>query len=353
MKLPSKVHIITWFVVCALCVATIALIGSASFAARPVRGNSSNAQRQKRAPKKTAKKVSHCNDPTPSNQAANKCTLGVDKPFVIGCSLPFSGGESRPIDEHCPNEGCTQNPPDVLQNKIKNNLCASGTPVEISFVSIDKLQADVDKMVAAHKISYGRRATPKNHGKKGPPSGPPQPDKRPLIGSGKLATVDKNGHAVKLGEGDLVTIDAFVLDAKHDDTFPFGFGGETVNCKNSLLEWNDIHVALGRTATMAECNSVTAEILPHFRPAVWERFDSNSCTVGHVTNPLPVKGIRVRITGQLFFDGSHLPNSCARPNPGGNPLRRSVWEIHPVYKIEVFNVATSGFITLEQWAAQH
>lgn len=155
-----------------------------------------------------------------------------------------------------------------------------------------------------------------------------------------------------MGEGDIVALDAFVLDAKHDDTFPFGFGGETVNCKNSLMEWNDIHIALGRTASMKECDSVTAEIIPHFRPAVWERFDCDECTVGHVTNPLPVKGIRVRITGQLFFDGSHLPNSCSKPNPGGNPLRRAVWEIHPVYKIEVFDVPSSSFISLEDWAAR-
>jgi len=343
MKLPSRVPIITWFVVAALCVVTSVLISSESLAARHANGNSSNVQVHKRGKKKPPKQVNHCSDPTPSNQAASKCTLGTDKPFVAGCTLPFSGSVSHPVDEHCPNEGCTNNPPDITQNRIKNNFCATGTPVEISFNSIDRLQADVDKMVTQHKISYG----------KGPPSGPPQPNARPKISSGKLDTIDKNGHPVKIGEGDLVTIDAFVLDAKHDDTFPFGFGGETVNCKNSLLEWNDIHIALGRTATMGECNSVTAEIVPHFRPAVWDRFDSNSCTSRHVTSPLPVKGIRVRITGQLFFDGSHLPNSCSKPHPGGNPLRRSVWEVHPVYKIEVFDVASSSFITLEQWAAQH
>jgi hypothetical protein len=161
--------------------------------------------------------------------------------------------------------------------------------------------------------------------------------------------VDANGHAVTLAEGDVVTLEGFVLDAKHDDTFPFGFGGESVNCKNSLLEWNDIHIALGQTASARECSSVTAEIIPHSRPALWDRFDTNSCTKQHVTNPLPVKGLRVRITGQLFFDGSHKPNSCSAPAPGGNPLRRSVWEVHPVYKIEVFDGTT--FVSLENWAA--
>ena len=358
MKLPRNTHAIVFVIIGGFVLTMTALTARSSHLALRM---SNNAKSRSTKPRRSgskghqqAQKVDHCNDPTPSNQAANKCTLNVDKAFVVNCSLPFSGGVSRAIDEHCPNEGCTANPPDVTQNRIKNNLCATGSPVEINFESIDRLQRVVDQMVAAHKISYGPRSTPQKGGQTGPAGGPPQPNDRPKIGSGKLATVDKNGHNVMLGEGDVVTLDAFVLDAKHDDTFPFGFGGETVNCKNTLLEWNDIHVALGRTATMSECDSVTAEILPHFRPPVWERFDSNSCTMGHVTNPLPVKGIRVRITGQLFFDGSHLPNSCAKPHPGGNPLRRAVWEIHPVYKIEVFDVPSSRFISLEDWAAmQH
>src|SRR5437879_6048215 len=73
------------------------------------------------------------------------------------------------------------------------------------------------------------------------------------------------GKAVTLSEGKLVILDAFVFDAKHDDSFPFGFGGEGVNCKNSLLEWNDIHVALVDTSSAKECSSVTAEIIPQDR----------------------------------------------------------------------------------------
>lgn len=274
----------------------------------------------------------HCNDSAPANPS--RCN--VNQSFVIGCNLPFDGGVSHDIDEHCPNQGCATRASDLAQNRIKNNLCATGTPVEISFTTMDRLQRAVDRMVSRGQISYGS-------------GGPPQPADRAKLHN--LATVDSSGNPVRLSEGDLVTIDAFVLDAKHDDSFPLGFSGEGVNCKNSLLEWNDIHVALGRTASVAECTSVTAEIIPHFRPAVWERFDSNSCTKRHVTNPLPVKGIRVRITGQLFFDGSHVPSTCSAPS-SGNPSRRSVWEIHPVYRIEVFNGST--FVPLEEWAAnQH
>jgi len=279
----------------------------------------------------SAAKSSHCGDSAPANPS--KCD--VDKEFVPGCKLPFSGAQSHEIDKRCPNEGCAKRDSDIAQNRIKNNLCAAGAPVQISVASIDKLQAAVDKLVEQGQLTYGK-------------TGPPKPVDRAKLQS--LSTVDSKGKTISLGEGKLVTIEAFVLDAKHDDTFPFGFGGEGVNCKNSLLEWNDIHVALADTASAEECSSVTAEIIPHFRPLVWDRFDSNACTMPHVTNPLPVKGIRVRLTGQLFFDGSHTPTPCGAPGGGGNPLRRSVWEIHPVYAIQVFDDAKKKFVTFEQWA---
>src|SRR6185295_4882845 len=39
----------------------------------------------------------------------------------------------------------------------------------------------------------------------------------------------------------------------------------------------------------------------------------------------------LRVTGQMFFDGSHRP--CVGEE--GRPRRISVWEIHPVYGIDV------------------
>lgn len=301
--------------------------GNTNNAARRGSRGDTNSHRKKR------KRVSHCGD----NPPANPSNCNINRTFDAGCDLPWEGGESHDIDQHCPNEGCATREQDKAQNKIKNNLCATGTPVQISFTSIDKLQRAVDRKVQLGQLTYGS-------------TGPPLPaDRAKLKG---IATVDVNNNPVTLGEGDLVILDAFVLDAKHDDTFPFGFRGEGVNCKNSLLEWNDIHIALGKTAAARECSSATAEIIPHFRPAVWDRFDSNACTMSHVTNPLPVKRLRVRITGQLFFDGSHKPSTCSAPAEGGNPLRRSVWEIHPVYKIEVFDAGS--FISFEAWAAnQH
>src|SRR6266550_6393224 len=142
---------------------------------------------------KKKKKVSHCGD----NPPANPSNCNINRKFDVGCDLPWDGGESHEVDKHCPNEGCATREQDKAQNKIKNNLCATGTPVQISFTSIDKLQRAVDKKVQQGQLTYGS-------------TGPPLPaDRAKLKG---LTTVDVSNHAVTLGEGDLVTLDAFVLD---------------------------------------------------------------------------------------------------------------------------------------------
>jgi hypothetical protein len=91
---------------------------------------------------------------------------------------------------------------------------------------------------------------------------------------------------------------------------------------------------------------VTAEISPHFRPASWDRFDVNPKTT-QAAHGLPLKRVKVRISGQLFFDASHKP--CIN-GEGRAPRRRSIWEIHPVYAIDVFDEAKRQFITLDEWA---
>ena len=69
-----------------------------------------------------------------------------------------------------------------------------------------------------------------------------------------------------------------------------------------------------------ECNSTTAEMSPHYRPPGW------------TPDRLTKLGKPVRIRGQLFYDNSHKP--CT-PGHTPNPHRVSLWEIHPVYSIDV------------------
>ena len=127
----------------------------------------------------SAAKSSHCGDDPP----ANPSHCNINQPFQAGCALPWSNGQSHEIDQRCPNEGCAKKDSDKAQNRIKNNVCATGTPIQINVTSIDKLQAAVDKLVQQGQFDYG------------PSNSPPPADRAKLHG---LSTVDANGHSITL-----------------------------------------------------------------------------------------------------------------------------------------------------------
>lgn len=118
-------------------------------------------------------------------------------------------------------------------------------------------------------------------------------------------------------------------------------GGENVNCNTNTFDGNDIHVVLMPPGTSAaqdkanECDSVTAELIPHFRPETWRQFDAKA----------PQR--LARFTGPLFYDASH--RTC-KEDPSTSPKRRALWEIHPTYRIEVCTQTdTKG--DCQQWTA--
>jgi hypothetical protein len=277
--------------------------------------------------------------------------------FRLDCTLPNLTTEPLAIDNVCGNGGnSAAGSNSAKQNNIKNRFCLPGaatTPIEIDFNVLDQLQK------AAHDkgIPFGRKPVPNsNQTVENLP-----PDRSVLV---DLITDAQGRH---LGEGTLVRLEGFVFKAQHSNTFVFSGTGESVNCNTKTLAGNDIHIALARTkagttnqSEASECKTVTAEITPHHRSAIYNRFDSNPVDFlngqqqqagqdklnGH---PLPLKGARVRVTGQLFFDASHSP--CT--NGHGGPPRRSIWEVHPVYAIEVFEAAQNKFIPFEEWAQLH
>jgi hypothetical protein len=51
-------------------------------------------------------------------------------------------------------------------------------------------------------------------------------------------------------------------------------------------------------------------------------------------NKLAKAHMPVRVTGHLFFDSSHVPCAGGQPVPS-NPKRFSLWEVHPIYQLEV------------------
>lgn len=224
-----------------------------------------------------------------------------------GSALPFSAIEVKhPIDGTCGVAGKTTSPaPSQLQNKVKDDFCATGTPETVTPISLVALQK--------------KTTVPSGQGKE-------PADRTPLK---------------DLGEGKLVRMKAFLIEAHYADLG----GGESVNCNGATPELNDIHMAMGSTANAQECESVSAEISPHYRPASWDQigqFETYSTTTRKYTSNAALdarlQAHPYRITGQLFFDSSHAPCPCGTKC---NPVRASVWEIHPIYNIEVCKAGTS------------
>jgi len=207
---------------------------------------------------------------------------------------------------------------EALQNAAKNNFCPqTQNPATIDFEQLAALQKEVEK---DETIVFG-------------PKGPAL-DRAPLR---------------KLGEGNLVQLRAFVMHAMQE-------GAEKVNCQEEVpttKDYHDIHISLVPDVKLTdataqeeiaanECQGVVAEMSPHFRPALW--------TAGNI-NKASASKLAVRVTGQLFFDSSHVP--CKEGAPvGSNPKRFSLWEIHPIYAFEVCTDHCDGdgtWISLEKW----
>ncbi len=265
----------------------------------------------------TARKRHHSNNEvTPSNATQQGL-----KPACTNPNFPEPAPTGNlGIDAQCGLEGSGGK--EAAQNSVKNNFCASGAPAEIGLVDLTTLQKEVEKNPNI------------NFGSKGPTT-----DRDPL----------KN-----LGEGKLLTLKAFVFFAKQEK-------GESVNCGTTVPDqpiFHDIHILLVDEKNLPQtgepmqvniakqCSGIVAEMTPHHRPDVW--------TEANVQKVAKAKAM-VRVTGQQFFDSSHVP--CANGAAvGKNPKRVSLWEIHPIYKFEVCTSNCTGegqWLPLDQWLKQH
>ncbi|MGC2194133.1 MAG: hypothetical protein WA628_05620 [Terriglobales bacterium] len=227
-----------------------------------------------------------------------------------GSPLPFASIEVKhAIDNNCgPGGKKTASANSKLQNAVKDNFCAgadSKTPEAFTPQMLVDLQGQTT-------IPSGFKKEPS--------------DRQPLV---------------DLGEGKLVRMKAFLVEAHHADLG----AGETVNCNGGTEAQNDIHMAMGPTADAQECDSVSAEISPHYRPLSWneighyERY--NKSTRKYTPDPAMAARLQThayRITGQLFFDASHKVCPCGI---ACTPVRASLWEIHPVYAIDVCRSGTT------------
>jgi len=232
--------------------------------------------------------------------------------FTLQCD-PFGGlAEHQPIDDRCGPDGIG-GANSLAQNRVKHSLCAAEPATAVDFATFQTLQADIPAL----GIAFGS------------PQTIPTPADRP-----KLRHPDTT-HGIAVGEGSLVQFVGFVIEAHYSNVQ----GGENVNCDIPGEPTNDMHIAIGPQLDAPECASITAEIIPHFRPHAWTMLATlngpNVVTLrqnARLDRPL-------RFTGQLMFDASHLP--CSNGQPASEaPARTSSWEVRPVYRIDVCNGGT-------------
>jgi hypothetical protein len=204
--------------------------------------------------------------------------------FTPQCNLAFAGERNPPIDDNCGIEGGSSDPAKQAESIAKNNFCAATQSLRaITYQDLMNLQSQSP-------------TTPK-----------PFPDRTTLM---------------NMGEGQYVSYIAFIKGAHYSDVAR----GEAVNCNIPGNTTNDIHIILLKEPNDDECLGTTAEISPHYRPVDW----TPENLTAFAEHP-------IRVQGQLFFDGSHAPCSgSSRPNP----KRASLWEIHPVYSVEVCGQTT-------------
>jgi hypothetical protein len=255
--------------------------------------------------------------------------------FKPGCTVPFEPTPKiRPIDNTCRNAGEFEDnatPEHEAQNRAKNMLCAVGTdgqvqqdPIPVSLATFDDLQENVLEA----EIDFG--------------SSDNLPKDRSL-----LKDIGMNPSGVTVGEGSYVVFVGYMLE-NH------ATGKESVNCGATGVRNYDIHIALVGQGMTNACKSVTAEVIPHYRPDAWYKTYYAQYYSALQSHPWRVKG-------HLFFDGSHRP--CGDPLKKDNdPKRRSSWEIHPVYSMDVCKNTTlaackaddeSKWTPMSEWIVSH
>jgi len=144
------------------------------------------------------------------------------------------------------------------------------------------------------------------------------------------------------GEGDMVRVVAFAIESRPQKSE----SGESCNCgfRAKDPKNTDVHIVLVSTPTLKlkanagngnsavtntrkkrEARSQTAEYTPRVRDARNEDFDGSK--LKDLINPNKGGFLKVRVTGLLLYDSEHALG-------GIKLLRRTDWEIHPIFRLE-------------------
>jgi hypothetical protein len=128
---------------------------------------------------------------------------------------------------------------------------------------------------------------------------------------------------IKPIEGSAITVEGFLFKVKVEKTSPNAArGGESTNCHFRLADDVDWHMPLTAHSAEGENLAVIVETTPRIRA---QHPNWTTANLAPFTNT----GDRVRISGWLMLDPEHQDMI-------DHGQRSTLWEIHPVTKIEVF-----------------
>jgi len=194
--------------------------------------------------------------------------------------------------QSCPLRGCgEEGSSDAQVNELKHTRPGPGTALALTFDDFSELQE-----LAQTRVSQGKAIAV---------------DERAKLQGFPLAS-NKT-----VSEGDLVELRGFVVQ---DSPRPKPAGPESVNCRLTKAENNDIHIPIVEDAEDEEFGAIVVEMIPQDRPASW-----NSKKLKRAAR----EERPVLIRGQLFYDNKHKVNGDAE-HDNGEPKRFTLWEIHPV-----------------------
>jgi len=133
-------------------------------------------------------------------------------------------------------------------------------------------------------------------------------------------------------EGVPVALEGFLYKVKVESSSPNGNGGETTNCHAHLAADVDWHMPLTASSGQGENLAVIVETTPRLRQAHpnWTvaRLKPWTENVSSHANAA-FNGQPIRIFGWLMLDPEHQDMIT-------EGLRSTLWEIHPITRIEVF-----------------
>lgn len=155
-------------------------------------------------------------------------------------------------------------------------------------------------------------------------------------------------------EGIPVTVEGFFQVVKPQETSPptgNNSVGESPNCHSWSEDDTDWHVALVADTSEAEERAVVVEPTPRTKRAhaAWTVSQVSKLAIRATPHaaPDPANAVRVRVTGFLMLDPvhpTHIRGHCTASCDTKTFFRATLWEVHPVTRIEVFrNGAWSEF----------